>query len=261
MLWEHILLRHCFTHVFFANGKNLCLCGGREHHTLKISQLVFGKEDKAGEVLEYVTYTEHGSKNRSGSYKDKHDNKVITHYGDKSLGERCYIFLLQTYLSRRPKCAFENDKFYWQPKQKTPLGDDSPWFAATPCGRNSLGGTMKQICADAKIPPKTNHTLRATGTSRMFAANVPEKIIQQQTGHRSLDGLRRYERTSLEQQRAVSLVLASSKLTDYASELCKAETSCKSETELSRSEKSKDPLDELNLQHYQNCTINITFNS
>ena len=28
-------------------------------------------EDKGGEVLEYVTYAEHGSKNRSGSYKDK----------------------------------------------------------------------------------------------------------------------------------------------------------------------------------------------
>jgi len=120
---------------------------------------------------------------------------------------------------------------------------------------------MKQICADAKIPPKKNHTLRATGMSGMFAANVPEKIVQQRTGNRSLDGLRRYERTSLEQQRAVSSVLASSKLTDYTSELCKAEKSCKSKTELSRSEKSKDPLDKLNLQHCQNCTINITFNS
>jgi len=38
--------------VFFANGKNLCLRGGQEHHTLKISQLVFGKEDKT-----YVLHT------------------------------------------------------------------------------------------------------------------------------------------------------------------------------------------------------------
>ena len=145
--------------VFFANGKNLCLRGGREHHTLKISQFVFG------EVLEYVTYTEHGLKNRSGSYKDKRGNKVITYFGDKSLGERCYIFLLRTYLGRLPKCAFENDKFYWQAKQKTPLDDGSPWFAASPCGRNNLGGMMKQICGDANISLKTNHTLRATGTN------------------------------------------------------------------------------------------------
>ena len=54
MLWEHSPKALLYA-VFFANGKNLCLRGGREHHTLKISQLVFGKEDKAGEVLEYVT--------------------------------------------------------------------------------------------------------------------------------------------------------------------------------------------------------------
>ena len=125
----------------------------------------------------------------------------------------------------------------------------------------SLGGMMKQICADAKFPPKTNHTLRATGTFRMFAANVPENIIQQRTGQRSLNSLRRYECTSLEQKRSVSSVLASSNLTDYTSEFCKAEKSCKPETKLSQSEKSKDPLDKLNLQHCQNCTINITFNS
>ena len=185
--------------------------------------------------------------------------------------KRCYIFLLRTYLGRLPKCAFENDKFYWQAKQTTPLDDGSPWFAASPCGRNNLGGMMKQICGDANISLKTNHTLRATGTTRMFAAHVPEKIIQQRTGHRSLDSLRKYERTSLEQQRAVSSVLASSDITSYTSELRKVETSCESETELSKVEKScksetelsqsKDHqlLEKLNLQHCDNCTINVIF--
>ena len=169
------------------------------------------------------------------------------------------IFLLRTYLGRLPKCAFENDKFYWQAKQKTPLDDGSPWFAASPCGRNNLGGMMKQICGDANISLKTNHTFRATGTPRMFAAHVPEKIIQQRTRHRSLDSLRKYERTSLEQQRAVSSVLASSDITSYRSELREVEKSCKSETELSQS-KDHQLLEKLNLQHCENCTINISFN-
>ena len=51
--------------VFFMNGKILCLRGGREHKTLKVSQFTFGV-DEGGE---YVVYTENGSKNRSGSYK------------------------------------------------------------------------------------------------------------------------------------------------------------------------------------------------
>ena len=63
--------------VFFVNGKNLCLRGGHEHHQLKLSQFQFGDDD--------VEYTENGSKNRSGSYKDKRENKVIRHYADPSL--------------------------------------------------------------------------------------------------------------------------------------------------------------------------------
>ena len=37
----------------------------------------------------------------------------------------------------------------------------------------------------------------------MFQANVPEKIIQKTTGHRSIEALRSYERVSNEQQKAV----------------------------------------------------------
>jgi len=33
-----------------------------------------------------------------------------------------------------------------------------------------------------------NHSLRATGCSRLFEAGVPEKVIQQWTGHLSLQG-------------------------------------------------------------------------
>jgi len=65
--------------VFFAKGKT-CSCVVAENITCWRSHSWLGKEDKAGEVLEYVTYKEHGLKNRSGSYKDKRDNKVITHY-------------------------------------------------------------------------------------------------------------------------------------------------------------------------------------
>ena len=45
----------------------------------------------------------------------------------------------------------------------------------------------------------------------MFQSGVPEKIIQERTGHRSLAGLRQYERATIEQQRAVCQVLASDK--------------------------------------------------
>ena len=75
--------------VFFANGKNLCLRGGREHYNLKLSQFQFGYEEIEDNFRDYVVYTENGSKKRSGSYKDKTQNKVVRHYGEPQLKERC----------------------------------------------------------------------------------------------------------------------------------------------------------------------------
>ncbi len=64
------------------------------------------------------------------------------------------------------------------------------------------------MCSKAGIEKKTNHSLRATGATRMFEAGVPEKLIRQRTGHRSLDALRIYERSSIEQQRAVLQIVS-----------------------------------------------------
>ena len=49
---------------------------------------------------------------------------------------------------------------------------------------------VKDICADANIEgSKANHSLRATGVTELLNAGVPEKVIQQWTGHLSLTGL------------------------------------------------------------------------
>ena len=57
---------------------------------------------------------------------------------------------------------------------------------------------------------KTNHSLRATGATALFSANVPEKIIRDVTGHRS-NALELYEHPTLQQRRAVSGVLVQGK--------------------------------------------------
>lgn len=106
--------------VFFLNGKTMCLRGGREHKAIKLSQFIFGTDDGG----DYVVYTENGSKNQSGSYKDKpDDNKVIKHYADSSLGEKCYYQVLKLYISKLPPKTLEDPEavFYWKPKEKVPL--------------------------------------------------------------------------------------------------------------------------------------------
>ena len=66
------------------------------------------------------------------------------------------------------------------------------------------------MCEQVGIHGKTNHSLRATGATRLLAANVPEKLIAECTGHRSTAGLRVYERTSIQQKQSVSDIIASS---------------------------------------------------
>ena len=58
---------------------------------------------------------------------------------------------------------------------------------------------VKEICAEASIDGKTNHSLRATGATCLFRSNVPKKLIQEVTGHRSIEALRKYQRTSDDQ--------------------------------------------------------------
>ena len=86
---------------------------------------------------------------------------------------------------------------------------------------------MKDMSGEAGISMKTNHSLRATGASSLFQANVPERIIQKTTGHKSIEALRTYERVSDDQYRAISNVLMTNSL--YTSP---AETTAKKENEV-----------------------------
>ena len=202
--------------IFFNNGKILCLRGGEEHRRLKLSQFEFGS-DEGGD---YVVFVENGSKNRSGSYKDKAENKIIKQYAQPQLNERCYVNLLHCYMEKLPKVAFERDIFYWRPKESTSASPVAPWFEERVLGKATLAHMVKNMCAEAGIAGnKTNHSLRATGATRMFEGNVPEKIIQQRTGHRSVEALRTYQHTSVHQHKAVSCLLAAPKKSDFI-DLC-----------------------------------------
>ena len=55
---------------------------------------------------------------------------------------------------------------------------------------------------------KSNHSLCATGATAMFAAQIPEKMIKEVTGHKSSKALTLYERPTLAQKQALSKVLA-----------------------------------------------------
>ena len=105
---------------------------------------------------------------------------------------------------------------------------------------------LRDMCAEAGVQGhKTNHSLQATGASELCAAGVPERIIQERTGHRPLKALRTYERTSTKHQ-AVSEILGSRTLLQYAEAVHK-EVTLSANTE--RSEPSQN--------YFNNCVVHV----
>jgi hypothetical protein len=70
---------------------------------------------------------------------------------------------------------------------------------------------LKAMCQQGNIAEKTNHSLRATGVTEMFHAEILEKVIQKTTGHWSLKALRIYESISNQQHTSVSKLLMTGK--------------------------------------------------
>lgn len=123
---------------------------------------------------------------------------------------RCLFYLLNLYLSKLPPYAFENDVFYLRSKKKTLIDSQDVWYDSVPMGKNKLSGLLKEMSIQAGLEQiKTNHSLRATRASSLFAAGVPERIIQKNTCHRSIEALRLYEHVSSEQSKSTCRVLTS----------------------------------------------------
>lgn len=65
------------------------------------------------------------------------------------------------------------------------------------------------MCQLARIPEGyINHSLHAFGATKLFQAGVTETLIQQRMGHRLLEALCQYERTSSSQLLDVSNVMS-----------------------------------------------------
>ena len=124
--------------------------------------------------------------------------------------DRCPVKILDKYFEKVPPEAIEEDCcFYLCPLPYISDGVQKSWFGNQSLGKHQLSAMVKTVCEEAHIYGKTNHSLRATAATMMFQAFVPEKVIKEFTGHRSSDGVRKYERTPVEHQQAVSSILAS----------------------------------------------------
>ena len=188
--------------VFYTVGKVFSLRGGVEMRSLGISQIKWLQDPDR-----YI-YTENVSKTNSGTFKKLHvSTKVVPVFACPDAGERCAVYLLDLYLSKLPNEAFEQDVFYLRPLENIPSDPAKPWYSSVPVGKNTLERKLAVICDRAGIQGTiTNHSLRATSATHMYRSGVPEKVIQERTGHRSLEA---YERSDSQQHQAVSNILSS----------------------------------------------------
>ena len=141
-------------------------------------------------------------KNYQGHFSETgQSNKVGRAYAQPNLGNRCPVRILDSYLNKLPPGS---TAFYMQPVQKPPTDPSQPWFKNMPVGVNPLKTMMARVSELAGLSIKyTNHSLRATSASRMFQTGVPEKIVAEVTGHKSIKALRQYERTTEQQFQAI----------------------------------------------------------
>ena len=92
----------------------------------------------------YTYYVEHGSKNRSGGPSQlRVEIKTIPVYSVPDKVPQCLVFLLDLYLAKLPKYAFENDVFYCCPKTYIPRSPEEPWYDCCPVGKNTLANMVK----------------------------------------------------------------------------------------------------------------------
>ena len=238
--------------VFYYNGKNFCLRGGKEHRALKLSQIV-----RHHDPVHYL-YTENGSKNRSGSFNQlRLENKSVPVYACAEAGVRCHVAILDKYIGKLPPFALEKDVFYLKPLGAHVATHPLP----SPV---KLSGMVKAMFSMIGVSGKTNHSLRATGASELFQAGVPEKIVQERTGHRSVKALRLYERTTTNQHMVVSNILAAP-ATELATD---SDTPASSNEEALASSNGEAPSTDTNggfsisslIGSATNCVVNINMN-
>ena len=99
------------------------------------------------------------------------------------------------YFQKIPQ-EYQGNAFYLNPCSVIPGEHTEPWFMCQPVGQNILDGMVARMFEAVGVKGKMNHSLRVTGTTRLFNAQVSEKIVQERSGHCSLDSLHCYKRTA-----------------------------------------------------------------
>ena len=197
--------------VLFLLGINLGLRAGDEHHALrcdtkdKPSQLQFERSEGGKRCLVYredfVTKTNDGG---LGSLKK--DRKIQWIFPNETKVNRCPVRLVDKYVSLLPPVTPKTKKvnFYMRSLEKP---NPAQWYGEQVVGKHTLTKVVGKLLKTAQLDGFfTNHSLRRTGTTRLFRASVERKIVKEYTGHVS-DAVDKYQVTSEAQNEELCKIL------------------------------------------------------
>ena len=146
-----------------------------------------------------------------------------------------------------------------------------PWYYDTPLGHNTLKKKLKNLFLSAGLDAEniSNHSIRATGVTRLYDEGVPEKLIMERSGHLSTSRVRSYEHTISQQKKDVSDILAKASSTGYQKPLSflnlKQERSddqdLSSQVQESEEMKVSEVLKHFNFEKVDGCTFNFNFSA
>ena len=165
---------------------------------------------------------------------------------NKETRDCCHCKLLDAYISKLSEEAKAKDLFYVRPSEEVKPNSTKLWYYCAPIGRNELFQMLSEMCKFASIP---GHVIVSKLLEQqLYIAGVPEKIIQERTGHHSVECLRSYKCT-IETERkkhAVSKILPSSTELNFQTEIKKLET--------------HETYSFLKHAQQRNCQVNINYN-
>ena len=129
-------------------------------------------------------------------------------------------------------------------------------------GINMLKNILSELSEKAGLETHyTNHSLRATAITRMFNSGIPEKVIAENSGHRSTKALRCYEQqTATRVINCPSNTNATEPVKEASSEFIPSVASSTSESKPLIGASGEPSVQSLGgfSGNFTNCTINIS---
>ncbi len=147
-------------------------------------------DSKGQKYLEYVQDFKHKT-NQGGLTSHVSKPKSLKVYGSSDPSHNIVrIFEKYVRLLRKGQTNSALYKYSASKRQMSPC----QWYSDKPVGINSIKKVVKRLAESAGLSGKfSNHSLRATCATRMFAAGIDEQVIKSFTGHQS-EAVRDYKR-------------------------------------------------------------------